>query len=87
MFLKEQLESMKGAFHLEKQKLDTVEIKLKEEIDALKLKSCQDDKKIKDLAKALLEKVRQNEYFPLPLTAGIVSFFCAKGVGVSDRTS
>ncbi|XP_041070164.1 kinectin-like [Carcharodon carcharias] len=61
MFLKEQLETMKGAFQLEKRKLDTVEAKLKEEIDTLKSKSCQDDKKIKDLATALKEKNAKSE--------------------------
>ncbi|XP_038678194.1 uncharacterized protein LOC119979694 isoform X2 [Scyliorhinus canicula] len=61
MFLKEQLEAMKGAFQLEKKKLDSVEIKLKDEIDALKSKSCQDDKKIKDLATALKEKSATSE--------------------------
>ncbi|GCB62807.1 hypothetical protein scyTo_0004316 [Scyliorhinus torazame] len=61
MFLKEQLEAMKGAFQVEKKKLDTVETKLKDEIDALKSKSCQDDKKIKDLATALKEKSAKSE--------------------------
>ncbi|XP_072893733.1 uncharacterized protein [Hemitrygon akajei] len=61
IFLKEQLEAMKGAFQLETRKLDTVEARLKEEIDALKQKSCQDDKKIKDLAAALKEKVRPDQ--------------------------
>ncbi|XP_062915626.1 uncharacterized protein LOC134352238 isoform X1 [Mobula hypostoma] len=65
VFLKEQLEAMKGAFQLETKKLDTVEARLKEEIDALKHKSCQDDKKIKDLAAAVKEKDVTSEQLKL----------------------
>ncbi|XP_055497184.1 uncharacterized protein LOC129700591 [Leucoraja erinacea] len=69
MFLKDQLEAMKGAFHLETKKLDTVEARLKDEIDALKLKSSQDDRKIKDLATALKEKNARSEQLPTAVAA------------------